>query len=58
MIRGKRPKNFKDRLTISLAKKQRDGLTRIAKRRVRSVAFLVREAVDGYLMNGHAVKPD
>ncbi len=58
MVRAKKLKNFKNRLTISLAKKQRRGLARVAKRRDRSVAYVVREAVTTYLSNGHVAKHD
>jgi len=57
-VHVKKIKNFKNRLTISLAKKQRHGLACVAKRRDRSVAYVVREAVTTYLKNGHVVKSD
>ena len=58
MVHVKKTKNFKNRLTISLAKKQRHGLARVAKRRDRSVAYVVREAVTTYLSNRNVVKSD
>jgi hypothetical protein len=49
MIRAQQQKKLKKRLTISLAKKQRMNLEKIADAEERSVAFVVRSAVDHYL---------
>jgi predicted transcriptional regulator len=43
------PKSFSNRLTISLGKKERGCLTRIAKRDERSLAFVARKAIEKFI---------
>ena len=57
MTRKNQAKNLPNRITISLGVAQHAGLAHVADESRRSVAFVIREAVDEYLRSRRYLTP-